>query len=370
MTYAEFKQIVKDNYNSVFPNSACTISVGALGRDSAYITYYLAGDQSEFPNRIALNDLFDITFCVLQDGVGYGDGVKLEDDVEMPEALVLDINHKSIKTAPESKYMAYSSVSLPFRKTKGTPEKITAILKRYAEITKQTLTELYELEKLPTNQHPEVIEFVKDKLGLTESKDGEEYCDETNWAEEEASEAEDRFERRYMNGGNGFTASKKSESKQVNNMKIKYDKMYDKYDVITPDGRVWEEFDTEEEAIDWASKQKDFVVKKEDIDYISKDELDKIPNDYKTTVGDTIKYSWEDKDMLRKKYKDLGYEETDPMILARDDKLGTVLKPVKVKKDEDIGYDYWGPKTMEPFEGKAFIQYYGGPRKYGIFNKS
>lgn len=448
MTFAEFKQTITANYNAVFPASACDISIGPLGKDSAYITYYLAGEQSEFPNRIALNDLFDITFCVFQDGVRYGDGVILDDNVEMPEALVLDVNHKSIKTAPENQYMAYGSISLPFRKTKGTPAKIIDTLKRYAEITKQTLTELYELEKLPTNQHPEVIEFVKGKLGLTESKDDEEYCDETNWAEEEASEADDRFEQRYMNGGNGFTASKKSEntqlqedaditlnkdnkdlvevgdiladgsnryvvmnvieyprykaitvrdekdwrpifadplgnwygttlirgpfirkdgkvikseSKQVNNMKIKYSKTYDKYQVITPDGRILEEFDTEKEAIDWASKQKDFVVKKEAVEYISQKELDDMPNDYKTTVGDTIKYSWEDTEMLRKKYKELGYEETDPMILARDDKYGTVLKPVKVKKDEDTGYDYWGPKEMEPFEGKAYIQYYGGP---------
>lgn len=250
MTYAEFKNSIETMYKSVFPSSACDISIGPLGGDSIYVTYYLAGDQSEFPNRIALNDLFDITFCIFQDNVRYGDGVKLTDDTEMPEALVLDVNHKSIKTAPENQYMAYGSVSLPFRKTKGTPDKILSTLQRYAEITKQTLTELYELEKLPTNQHPEVIEFVKGKLGLTESK------------------------------------------------------------------------------------QKDFVVKKEDVEYISKDELDKMPADYKTTVGDTIKYSWEDKEMLRKKYKDLGYDETDPMILARDDKAGTVLKPVKVKETE------------------------------------
>lgn len=292
MTYAEFKNSIETMYKSVFPSSACDISIGPLGGDSIYVTYYLAGDQSEFPNRIALNDLFDITFCIFQDNVRYGDGVKLTDDTEMPEALVLDVNHKSIKTAPENQYMAYGSVSLPFRKTKGTPDKILSTLQRYAEITKQTLTELYELEKLPTNQHPEVIEFVKGKLGLTESK-------------------------------------------QVNNMKIKFNKTYNKYQVVTPDGRVLEEFDTEEEAADWASKQKDFVIKKEDVEYISQKELDDMPADYKTTVGDTIKYSWEDKEMLRKKYKELGYEETDPMILARDDKAGTILKPVKVKKDEN-----------------------------------
>lgn len=57
---------------------------------------------------------------------------------------------------------------------------------------------------------------------------------------------------------------KKTEAKQVNNMKIKYNKIYDKYDVITPDGRALEEFDTEEEAIEWAKEQKDFIKKKEE----------------------------------------------------------------------------------------------------------
>ena len=53
-----------------------------------------------------------------------------------------------------------------------------------------------------------------------------------------------------------------TETKQVNNMKIKYNKIYDKYDVITPDGRALEEFDTEEEAVKWAKEQKDFISKK------------------------------------------------------------------------------------------------------------
>ena len=73
-----------------------------------------------------------------------------------------------------------------------------------------------------------------------------------------------------------------------------------------------------------------------DTEYISKSKFDAIPKDYKTTVGDTIKYSREDKEMLRKKYKDLGYDETDPMILTGDSKAGTVLKPVKVKKEGKV----------------------------------
>lgn len=68
---------------------------------------------------------------------------------------------------------------------------------------------------------------------------------------------------------------RKIEAKQVNNMKIKYNKIYDKYDVITPDGRALEEFDTEEEAIEWAKEQKDFIKKREE-DLIRANESKKI----------------------------------------------------------------------------------------------
>ena len=75
-----------------------------------------------------------------------------------------------------------------------------------------------------------------------------------------------------------------------------------------------------------------------EIEYISQEELDKIPADYKTTVGDTIKNGWEGTEKLTKMYRDLGYEDADPMILARTEK-GTVLKPVKVKKEEGLELD-------------------------------
>ena len=47
--------------------------------------------------------------------------------------------------------------------------------------------------------------------------------------------------------------------KQVNNLKISYSKLYKKWQVITPDKRVLEEFEKEEDAIKWAKETKDFV---------------------------------------------------------------------------------------------------------------
>lgn len=271
MTFAEFKEQVNALYKAEFPNSACSVSKGALGRDTFFITFYLAGNQSEFPNRIAQNDLLNISFHILQNVGRYEDGIEIKDDVELPDTLILDAFDKSILTKPDNKYMAYGSISLPFRKTTGTPEKILETLKRYIAKIKSTLVDLYHNDQVPDDRK----EFVASKLGLTESK------------------------------------------------------------------------------------------KVEDVEYISKDELDKMPDDYKTTVGDTIKYSWEDKEMLRKKYKELGYEETDPMILTGDAKYGTVLKPVKVKKEGKVTtasgtYEYEELKAIEEKMKQAFKDYWHG----------
>lgn len=47
--------------------------------------------------------------------------------------------------------------------------------------------------------------------------------------------------------------------KQINNMKIKYNKIYEKYQVFSPVNVVLEEFETIEKAVNWAKKQKDFI---------------------------------------------------------------------------------------------------------------
>jgi len=43
--------------------------------------------------------------------------------------------------------------------------------------------------------------------------------------------------------------------------------------------------------------------------------------------------------------------------------IDSKLKDNNGKKlnESNIGYDYWGSKEMEPFDGPAYIQYYGGP---------
>lgn len=50
--------------------------------------------------------------------------------------------------------------------------------------------------------------------------------------------------------------------KQINNLKLRWNKDYEKFQVVTPDGRVWEEFDSETEACAYMRETKDFVKRK------------------------------------------------------------------------------------------------------------
>ena len=50
--------------------------------------------------------------------------------------------------------------------------------------------------------------------------------------------------------------------KQVNNMKIKFKKLYNVYTVYSPDKIALEEFKTLEDAIAWATITKDFIKRK------------------------------------------------------------------------------------------------------------
>ncbi len=52
---------------------------------------------------------------------------------------------------------------------------------------------------------------------------------------------------------------------------------------------------------------------------------------------------------------EIGQEVSEKELKGRTFKCNLELN------ESDTGYDYWGPKSMERFDGPAFIQYYGGP---------
>ena len=46
---------------------------------------------------------------------------------------------------------------------------------------------------------------------------------------------------------------------QINNLKIKWNKLYKKWDVVSPDGRILEQFDKSHDAVKCARSITDFV---------------------------------------------------------------------------------------------------------------
>lgn len=94
------------------------------------------------------------------------------------------------------------------------------------------------------------------------------------------------------------------------------------------------------------------IKKVEAVEYISKKDYDKLPDDYKTTIGKTLQARQavgDNVEKLRQLYKDLGYNEDDPMVLANENG-GTVLKPVKVQESKMSEIDIDVKNTLKQFD--------------------
>lgn len=163
MKYSEFKEQVIQSYHKEFPNSLCSVSTSSLGKDSIFVQWYLANDKSEEPNNYFDNDMFRIIFFITDaTKASYENRESINEDTELPENLIMEISHNSVLTKPDNKYMAYSSISLPFRKTKGSPEKIIATLERYANNLKNSIYTLWIEDKI-ADTHKELVAKKIDK---------------------------------------------------------------------------------------------------------------------------------------------------------------------------------------------------------------
>lgn len=149
--FEELKNQIIDAYHSVLPNCGCTVEKGALGKDTFFVTFYLAKDNSEFPNKIAQNDLFNISFFITPDTRD------INLDEQLPETFNLEVNGNTILTKPDNQYMAYGSVRVPLRKVSGSPDKIVQTITKYAQKTKEVLEKLVNDDKIPEDRKELVI---------------------------------------------------------------------------------------------------------------------------------------------------------------------------------------------------------------------
>jgi len=155
MTIDEFLTRVKNIYNSVFPDSECVAELGTNLGGYIYIRWLLSADSSETANNIRDNDMLHIRFFI-HDGFRN----KTVDD-EMPSELEVEVSDKLYFIKPENRYLAYGSRNLPFRKIKGTPDKVLDTLDRYAH----KLKDMLEADLDADNIHSEHIDLVQRKLG-------------------------------------------------------------------------------------------------------------------------------------------------------------------------------------------------------------
>lgn len=117
MKYREFAEKLKEEYNRRFPKSMCAVNLyNSLGC-SIFVNCYLAGGKSEFINGISQNDMFHVGFYISLPE-------NFNEDMELPENLVMEGNGNYYMIKPEISYLAFSQRKIPYRKTTGTPQKL------------------------------------------------------------------------------------------------------------------------------------------------------------------------------------------------------------------------------------------------------
>lgn len=152
-TVSEFIDEIKAVYHKYLPDSGCAVKLSKVLGKTLWIDFYLAGDNSEVANGYWVNDMFKISFSIY-----LPDDIELSSD--MPENLTLEAHNSWIAVKPTSKYVAYDSKKIPFRKTTGDCKKILTTLDRYTKRLYDILVATYENDEVA----PKFETLVKDKI--------------------------------------------------------------------------------------------------------------------------------------------------------------------------------------------------------------
>lgn len=127
MKFAEFKESINSIYGGKFDNSTCVVRpYRCLGR-YIYIDCMLAGNLNEISYGIAGNDMFKISFCI-----DLPDNFNFETD-ELPENLTMEAKANSYIIKPENKYLYCNLKKIPYRKSKGTAEKLVSVFGKFID---------------------------------------------------------------------------------------------------------------------------------------------------------------------------------------------------------------------------------------------
>ena len=154
MTFNEFKDRIIEIYHNQFPNSLCSVKlVKMLGR-AITIDCFLANDVSELSHSYWQNDMFKISFWIHDLPNGF------EVDDILPKVMTLTNDSSHILITPENKYLAYSAVKIPFRKTVGNADKLISTFKKYVD----RLYDIVNQQIVEGNIHKDYQDIVNRKI--------------------------------------------------------------------------------------------------------------------------------------------------------------------------------------------------------------
>ena len=107
MKFAEFKDVIQEEYRKILPNSMCQVYIYKCLGKSLDIVCRMAENEKEFPHGIAGNDMLHVSFSIsLPDNFN-------KDEDELPDALVMEVKGKSYRIKPENPMSYCSSRSFP-----------------------------------------------------------------------------------------------------------------------------------------------------------------------------------------------------------------------------------------------------------------
>lgn len=158
MKFIELKNDLESEYNKVFRKSKMIVRASNNLYKCIYIDCYLAGNKDELINGYAQNDMFHISFRIDTENGEFTE--KVTDDTILPENLVLENMSKSISIVPENRFLAYSSVDVPFRKVKGDCQKMVNAFEKFVIRLYQKVAELEKDGKI----HDNFKNLVADKI--------------------------------------------------------------------------------------------------------------------------------------------------------------------------------------------------------------
>lgn len=158
MQSLEFKEKLESIYKNHFPDSKFSYSHRSNLYHSVYIRLFLANKEDELSGGYWENDIFSFMFEV--DSVTGEFAGDASADYELPDELVLNFHSKHYWIRTESKFKAYESRDLKFRKIKGNVEKILKSFDVICSKIKQSL-----MEDLNNNLVPDKFKtLVNEKL--------------------------------------------------------------------------------------------------------------------------------------------------------------------------------------------------------------